>query len=111
LNKLVQGRKDEEVVDLLVVADLLETEVGVEALAIVVGMIEETIEEVEVVEVASTATGVDTWREIVLMRTAEEEEVSEGEEVAAGLATIVTKKDIWLENVPKKIAGIVEDDR
>jgi len=112
----ILGRKGEEGVDLLVVVDLLETEVEVEALAIVVGMIEETIEEGEVVEVASTATGVDTWREIVLMKTAEEKEevVSEEEEVeavAAELATIVTKKDIWQENVPKKTAGIVEDDR
>ena len=59
----ILGRKDEEVVDLLVVVGLLETEVGVEALAIVVGMIEEMIEETieEEVEVASTATRVDTW--------------------------------------------------
>merc|ERR1712150_436405 len=85
--------------------EALEIEVGVEALVIVVGMTGETIE--EEVEVASTATRVDIWQEIVLKKTADEEEVV----VVAELATTATKTDIWHENVPKKTAEIVEDDR
>ena len=99
----------EEVVDLEaeIVAGL---EVGTEEM--IVGMIEEE----EVVEPASIVTERGIWQEIamkVIEGIADEvaEVVLEAEVEEIEHVTIVTKKVTWLENVRKKIAEIVEDDR
>ena len=87
----------------------LETEVEIEVsvvkevggLVIVVEMTEEMIAEEEVEETFLAVTEEEEVEDLV-----DEEEV-----VAVGNATIVTKKDISQENVPKETDEIVEDDK